>query len=173
MSFAHDPRFRQVEQQFHALKAQLTTGQLTREQFEAALQKLMILDDQGRYWMMGAESGRWYVYDGQNWILRDPPSPTPPAPSAPAPADTSAAVRADAVTLAAFIPPQIPKTREPVSPDKAMTMIAFTPPQVAVPPAQTQPPLTPSASNVSPAKGTRGMSPPLVMGCLFLFVCVV
>jgi hypothetical protein len=32
----------------------------------------MIQDDQGRWWMVGAASGKWYVYDGQNWIAGDP-----------------------------------------------------------------------------------------------------
>ena len=74
MSVANDPRFGAVERDYSALKAQLTAAQMTREQFEAALQKLMVQDDSGRYWMMGAESGRWYVYDNQKWVQADPPS---------------------------------------------------------------------------------------------------
>ena len=46
MAGATDPRFAEVERQYYALKGQLSSGKLTRDQFEAALQKLMLLDSQ-------------------------------------------------------------------------------------------------------------------------------
>jgi hypothetical protein len=134
MSAASDPRFSAIERDYNALKAQLTAGQLTREQFEAALQKLMVQDDQGRYWMMGAESGKWYLYDNQKWVQADPPSSAAPSAPAPSTAEPSAAMHDEAMTLASFTPPQ-PAASETSTPpsdaaaqNAAMTMPSFTPP---------------------------------------------
>lgn len=173
MSAANDPRFGDVERQYAMLKAQLNDGQLTREQFEAGLQKLIILDDQRRYWMLGAESGKWYQYDGQQWVQTAPPTAnaaTPPPP----PSDAEhAAVRADAMTMAAFAPPQVdqlavtmpsftpPQATPPI--DRAATMPAFALPQTTAP-APTMPAL--------PTSGGRRWSPMLVLGLLFLCACL-
>ena len=63
-----DDRFRRSEDQYYVLKGQLASGRITPEQFNAALQDLIVQDAQSRYWMIGAESGKWYVHDGQNWV---------------------------------------------------------------------------------------------------------
>ena len=73
-------QFRQAEDQYFLLKGQLETGRITREQFDAALKELMIQDAQGRYWMIGADSGKWYVHDGSAWVEASPPSPPRPPP---------------------------------------------------------------------------------------------
>jgi hypothetical protein len=83
-------QFRQAEDQFFLLRGQLEARRITREQFEAALKELMIQDAQGRYWMIGADSGTWYVHDGRNWVEAQPsvarPEVTPPiAPPPPPP----------------------------------------------------------------------------------------
>lgn len=66
-------RFEQVEQQVKALRARYQAGEISREQLQNELRSLMILDEQGRWWMLGLESNRWYYYDGQSWIAADPP----------------------------------------------------------------------------------------------------
>jgi membrane peptidoglycan carboxypeptidase len=66
-------RFEQVEQQVKALRDRYRAGEISREQLQNELRSLMILDDQGRWWMLGLESNRWYYYDGQSWIAADPP----------------------------------------------------------------------------------------------------
>ncbi len=191
MSNPADPRFRDVEVQYAALKSQLASGQLTREQFETALQKLMVLDAQGHYWMMGAESGRWYVHDGQNWVQQNPPGGAPPAVPPPPPTpDEHRATRTDAATLSSFIPPQAPKpAQQPLPSDQAQTLVGFTPPQmpgqaakpVSRPDAPTMvgftppavPPATPPTAPPQAASGgRRGLSPVVLMGILFLIVCV-
>jgi hypothetical protein len=85
--------FQRTEDEYFRLKGQLAAGRITREQFDAALKNLMVQDAQGRWWMMGADSGKWYVSDGQNWVEANPsgiapvrvdPMPTrvpPPAPT--------------------------------------------------------------------------------------------
>ncbi|TKJ28084.1 MAG: hypothetical protein CEE40_12465, partial [Chloroflexi bacterium B3_Chlor] len=84
--------FREVEKRFKELKSKLDTGEIDERYFEAELRKLQVLDQQGQYWMIGAQSGLWYYYDGTQWIQANPlevrvsaPSQAPPPkpPSAP------------------------------------------------------------------------------------------
>ncbi|MBI3536057.1 MAG: tetratricopeptide repeat protein [Chloroflexi bacterium] len=74
-------QFRKTEEEYFRLKGQLATGRLTQQQFDAALKALMVQDAQGHYWMLGADSGKWYMYDGKNWIEATPPGgmSSPPA----------------------------------------------------------------------------------------------
>ena len=67
------PRFAEAEQRFAALRARYQAGELDDAAYEAELQKLVIEDGAGGYWMLGADSGEWYWYDGQQWVRRDPP----------------------------------------------------------------------------------------------------
>ena len=91
----NEDRFQQVEREYFRLKGQLAVGQISREQFETALRPLMFQDGQGRYWMIGVDSGKWHVYDGQQWRQTNPPtaaaSVAPPPPPPPAPATPSKA----------------------------------------------------------------------------------
>lgn len=94
-------RFRQSEDAYFKLRGQFDTGRITQEQFDEKLRELMVQDAQGRYWMLGADSGKWYVYDGLNWVRGDPldgaaamfvpplQTPASPATAAPAPANTA------------------------------------------------------------------------------------
>jgi hypothetical protein len=67
------PRFAEAEQRFTALRARYQVGELDDAAYEAELQKLVVVDSSGGYWMLGADSGEWYWYDGQQWARRDPP----------------------------------------------------------------------------------------------------
>lgn len=69
-----DPRFQKTEDEYFKLKGRLGAGRITREQFEAALKDALVQDDQGRYWMLGTDSGKWFVYEGGNWVEGVPPS---------------------------------------------------------------------------------------------------
>ncbi len=70
--------FSQVAAEFHKLKAQYDAGALTEANFKARLQDLMIQDEQGRWWMIGYETGQWYVHDGEKWVRGEPPVPSMP-----------------------------------------------------------------------------------------------
>lgn len=70
--------FAQAEQEYFRLRGQLDTRRLTPEQFESALRNLMVTDPQGRYWMLGADSGAWYVHNGQQWVRAEPTPPSVP-----------------------------------------------------------------------------------------------
>jgi hypothetical protein len=70
-----DPRFAQAEGAYAQLKGRFDAGQLTADQFKAQLDGLMLEHD-GRHWMIGANTGRWYVYDGHTWQEAAPPRAT-------------------------------------------------------------------------------------------------
>lgn len=68
-----DRRFRAVEASFYQLSKQFRRGDISRDQYAEALKKLRLVDGEGRCWMIGAQTGRWYYYDGQQWIQSEPP----------------------------------------------------------------------------------------------------
>jgi membrane peptidoglycan carboxypeptidase len=65
--------YEQVERKVRTLRQRYQSGHITRDQLQNELRNLMILDDEGQWWMLGLESDRWYRYDGQNWTLAEPP----------------------------------------------------------------------------------------------------
>jgi tetratricopeptide (TPR) repeat protein len=91
--------FGDAERRFRQLKAQLDAGQIDAAGFEVQLRQLQVVDEQGRYWMIGAQSGLWYYYDGAKWVASEPPeegeaprveAPSPEPPSSPPPAPPKA-----------------------------------------------------------------------------------
>ncbi len=68
------PRFAEAEQQLAVVQARYQAGELDQAAYVAELQKLMIRDDEGGWWTIRADTGKWYWYDGQQWVQRDPPS---------------------------------------------------------------------------------------------------
>jgi hypothetical protein len=74
-------KYQHAEEEYFKLRGQFDTGRLTQEQFDEKLRDLMIQDEQGRYWMLGADSGKWYFYDGTKWVQSDPyPGASAPPP---------------------------------------------------------------------------------------------
>lgn len=47
--------------------------ELTEAEMKARLQDLMVQDEQGNWWVIGYETGRWYRHNGTNWVQEDPP----------------------------------------------------------------------------------------------------
>ncbi len=84
-----DNRFQQAEDRYMQLRGELETRRITRDQFQSALDNLMVQDAEGRMWKLGAGDGKWYMFNGQTWVQQSPPARlsanTPPAPVAPAP----------------------------------------------------------------------------------------
>ncbi|MGE5139883.1 MAG: tetratricopeptide repeat protein [Rudaea sp.] len=91
----------QMESRFFELKGKLAVGNIGEDEFKREMEKLRFQDQHGRWWMIGAQSGRWYYYDGTRWQLGQPPAdeanppvsepeldasePARPAPAAPSP----------------------------------------------------------------------------------------
>jgi serine/threonine-protein kinase len=71
--------FSQVAAEFQRLKAQFEAGALAEAEFKARLEELMLQDEQGRWWMIGYETGQWYVHDGERWVKAQPPAAASPA----------------------------------------------------------------------------------------------
>jgi len=65
--------FKDVETAFRSLRRQFREKEISRREFIDRLKKLRLRDSQGRFWMIGAQSGKWYYFDGQDWVLSDPP----------------------------------------------------------------------------------------------------
>lgn len=72
--------FQRVEDEYFRLRGQLNVGRITRAEFEEKLGALMIQDERGRYWMLGTESGKWFVHDGAQWVEANPRASTSSAP---------------------------------------------------------------------------------------------
>lgn len=64
--------FQRAEAEHRRLTAELAAGRLTSEQCSAALDRLLV-EHEGRFWTLGATSGRWYVHDGHDWREAQPP----------------------------------------------------------------------------------------------------
>jgi hypothetical protein len=65
--------FTELERRYAELDAQWRSGQLSDEEFRAAVDGLRTEDELGRLWAIGAESGRWYVYQDDQWVEQQPP----------------------------------------------------------------------------------------------------
>ena len=72
-------QFQRVEDEYYRLKGKYATGRLTEEEFDQALKDLMFQDSQGRYWIVGADTGEWYASDGGAWVKAQPPAAAPAA----------------------------------------------------------------------------------------------
>ncbi len=81
----HD-QFRRVQDEYFRLRGQFSVGIINEQEFDNALHALSIQDAQGHDWMIGANTGKWYVYDGTQWTEADPfqtkTIAPPPAPDA-------------------------------------------------------------------------------------------
>lgn len=68
-------RFRETQERVHLLREQFHAGAMTRDDLQAQLRQLMILDNQRNWWMMGLETDTWYRFDNGQWVVAAPPVP--------------------------------------------------------------------------------------------------
>lgn len=87
--------FQNAERDFFLLKGQLATNRLTREQFDAGLQKLNVRDEYGRAWRIEPENGAWQIQQNDAWVAADPK--TYPAP------DTSSSAQTKSSSNSIFV----------------------------------------------------------------------
>ncbi len=66
-------QFDSVEVQVGTLRDMYHQGQISREALQAELRKLMILDEQGTWWMVGMESNTWYRFENGQWVEAERP----------------------------------------------------------------------------------------------------
>jgi hypothetical protein len=63
-----------IQQAYLQLRALHQSGKMDATTFRTELEKMVIADGSGGYWMVGVQSGRWHWFNGSEWIQREPPS---------------------------------------------------------------------------------------------------
>lgn len=74
-----DRKFQKAEDEYRRVVEMDCERTMTPYEFESTLQELVV-EHEGRYWMIGARTGRWHVYDGENWREAEPPQSQDDAP---------------------------------------------------------------------------------------------
>lgn len=67
-------RFREVEETFARLSRKFRDKTISKDEYIDSLKQLRIKDEEGRFWMIGAQSGHWYCFDAGGWTQAKPPS---------------------------------------------------------------------------------------------------
>ncbi len=68
-----DKTFKDLEEEFAELRRKFRRKEINRQEFIDQLGKLRLKDGEGRFWMIGAQSGKWYYSSGKEWIQSEPP----------------------------------------------------------------------------------------------------
>jgi hypothetical protein len=69
-----DDKFKNVEAIFDRMKKKFRNGEISQRAFVDGLKQLRFKDEEGRFWMIGTQSGMWYFFDGKEWVQSSPPS---------------------------------------------------------------------------------------------------
>jgi len=82
--------FQEADRRYAELTRQRDAGSISDEEFDAQRQRLMMRDDEGRWWAKLGESGEWHYRDDKTWTRGTPPGyqeevvPEPTTDSSPA-----------------------------------------------------------------------------------------
>ena len=66
-------QFAGVAHQASVLRQRTTEGLMTEAECKAQMRELMIPGTDGKWWMVGYQSGAWYAHDGSGWVQAQPP----------------------------------------------------------------------------------------------------
>ena len=69
-----DDQFKNAEKEFRHLRDEFNRKSLSELDFKKKLKELRLQDEQGRFWTIGAQTGKWYCFDGDDWLEATPPS---------------------------------------------------------------------------------------------------
>jgi len=69
-----DDQFRETEEAFALLREKFNDKRISQREFVDSLKQLRIKDDEGRFWVIGAQSGKWYAFEAGEWVEAKPPS---------------------------------------------------------------------------------------------------
>jgi len=64
--------FQDLQRHYDELREQFDAGEIGEQEFKDELEGLQIKDEQGVYWTIGAQTGKWYHFDGRNWVQETP-----------------------------------------------------------------------------------------------------
>ena len=67
-------QFRETEDAFALLREKFNNRRISQREFVDSLKQLRIKDAEGRFWVIGAQSGKWYAFEGGEWVEAKPPS---------------------------------------------------------------------------------------------------
>ena len=70
--------FREAARRFTETKRRFDAGSISDKEFHAQLRRLMVQDDEGRWWAKSRKTGDWNYHDGNTWIRGTPPGYQPP-----------------------------------------------------------------------------------------------
>ncbi len=68
----------EIERSFKKLKIQYENGSIRYNDYIIAVDSLRVQDENGIYWQIRADDGKWVRWDGSTWIPGDPFHGTPP-----------------------------------------------------------------------------------------------
>jgi F0F1-type ATP synthase assembly protein I len=66
--------FKDVENEFEGLKKKFRQKKISEPEYKQQLKSLRLRDKDGRFWTIGAQTGKWYYFDGEAWVQAQPPS---------------------------------------------------------------------------------------------------
>ena len=69
--------FREADRRCAELKQQLDAGIISEEEFDAQRKKLMVQDDEGRWWAKSRETDEWFYRHESGWVRGTPPGYQP------------------------------------------------------------------------------------------------
>jgi hypothetical protein len=67
-------QFREAEATFSLLRERFKDKRISPQEFADSLKQLRIKDEDGRFWVIGAQSGQWYAFENGEWVEAKPPS---------------------------------------------------------------------------------------------------
>jgi hypothetical protein len=108
--------FAEADAQYEVVRQQYLGGMLDDEQYDEQLHRLMVLDDEGKWWAKSRENGVWHYYDSVrgDWVAAAPPTPAQPPgpPGLPGAASKQGKTKGDKSAT----PPAEPQRAAPVQP---------------------------------------------------------
>ncbi len=140
-----------LERRGAELRENFSHGAISEDEFRAGMNALRFQDSQNRWWMLGAQSNKWYMFDGTRWLPGTPPEISAALPLAqPESAAAAPALPPDFVpqyptpTVQTPPPEYIPSppatvytqtaySSEPVAPPVVDDMSRFAPPESVTP----------------------------------------
>ncbi len=69
-----EDQFKSVEKEFEQLRDKFRQKEISESDFKKKLKELRLQDQSGRFWTIGAQTGKWYYFDGNDWTESKPPS---------------------------------------------------------------------------------------------------
>jgi len=64
--------FAEAEQKYRELEDKLLGRELEEDEFFDRVAELRVTDGEGHHWMINGRTGRWLLYDGQQWVFAQP-----------------------------------------------------------------------------------------------------